>query len=125
MRRAASRRTEFSKYTGLDAHKEKINVAVADAGREQPRYWGEMDNRPEAIRKLLERLSRNGDRLRFCYEAGPCSYELYRQIVAAGHDCAVVAPSLIPTKPGARIKTNRRDCLSLARLDRAGELTAV
>lgn len=116
---------KFSKYVGLDAHKEKINVAVADAGREQPRYWGEIDNRPEEVRKLLGRLSRNGERLRLCYEAGPCGYELYRQIVAAGHDCAVVAPSLIPTKPGARIKTNRRDCLSLARLDRAGEHTPV
>jgi transposase len=79
----------------------------------------------EAMRKLLARLSPNGERLRLCYEAGPCGYDLYRQVVAAGHDCAVVAPSLIPTKPGARIKTNRRDCLSLARLDRAGELTAV
>ena len=116
---------KFSKYVGLDVHKEKINVAVAAEGREEPRYWGEIDNRPEAVRKLLGRLSRNGERLRFCYEAGPCGYELYRQIVAAGHDCAVVAPSLIPTKAGARIKTNRRDCLSLARLDRAGELTPV
>jgi transposase len=116
---------EFSKYVGLDAHKEMINVAVAEAGREQPRYWGEIENCPEAVRKLLSRLSPKGERLRLCYEAGPCGYELYRQVVAAGHDCVVVAPSLIPTKPGARIKTNRRDCLSLARLDRAGELTAV
>lgn len=92
---------KLSKYVGLDAHKQKINVAVAAEGREEPRDWGEIDNRPEAIRKLLGRLSPNGERLRLCYEAGPCGYELYRQIVAAGHDCAVVAPSLIPTKPGA------------------------
>ena len=90
---------KFSRYVGLDAHKEKIDVAVADAGREQPRYWGEIENRPEAVRKLLGRLSCNGARLRVCYEAGPYGYDLYRQIVAAGDDCAVVAPSLIPTKP--------------------------
>ena len=116
---------EFSKYVGLDVHKEKINVAVADKGRGQPRYWGEIQNRPEAVNRLLAQLSVGGKRVRVCYEAGPCGYELYRRIVAAGHDCAVVAPALIPRKPGERIKTNRRDSLSLARLDRAGELTPV
>jgi len=116
---------EFNKYIGLDVHKEKISVAVADQGRRQPRYWGEIENRPEAVKRLLARLSAVGERLRLCYEAGPCGYELYRRIVAAGHDCAVVAPALIPRKPGERIKTNRRDSLSLARLDRAGELTPV
>ena len=63
--------------------------------------------------------------LRFCYEAGPTGYGLHRQITALGHDCAVVAPSLIPKRPGDRVKTNRRDAVSLARLHRAGELTAV
>jgi transposase len=116
---------EFNKYIGLDVHKEKISVAVADPGRGQPSYWGEIENRPEAVKRLLARLSVAGERLRLCYEAGPCGYELYRRIVAAGHDCGVVAPALIPRKPGERIKTNRRDSLSLARLDRAGELTAV
>lgn len=116
---------EFSKYIGLDVHKEMINVAVADKGRGQPRYWGEIRNRPEAVKRLLARLSVGGEPLRLCYEAGPCGYELYRRIVAAGHNCAVVAPALIPRKPGERIKTNRRDSLSLARLDRAGELTPV
>jgi len=116
---------EFTKYIGLDVHKEKISVAVADPGRGQPLYWGEIENRPEAVKRLLARLSVAGERLRLCYEAGPCGYELYRRIVAAGHDCGVVAPALIPRKPGERIKTNRRDSLSLARLDRAGELTAV
>jgi len=116
---------EFNKYIGLDVHKEKISVAVAEQGRGQPRYWGEIENRPEAVKRLLARLSVAGERLRLCYEAGPCGYELYRRIVAAGHDCGVVAPALIPRKPGERIKTNRRDSLSLARLDRAGELTAV
>src|SRR6202022_1393114 len=65
------------------------------------------------------------ERLTFCYEAGPTGYELYRQIKSLGQECIVVAPSLIPKKPGDRVKTNRRDALSLAKLLRAGELTAV
>jgi transposase len=117
--------TEFSKHIGLDVHKERISVAVADKGRRPPRYWGEIENRPEAVKRLLKRLRVEDGPLRFCYEAGPCGYGLYRQLVAAGQDCAVVAPALIPRKPGERIKTNRRDSLSLARLDRAGELTEV
>ncbi|MFH1570482.1 MAG: IS110 family transposase, partial [Gemmatimonadota bacterium] len=64
-------------------------------------------------------------RLRFCYEAGPCGYDLYRQLTAMGHECMVVAPSLIPRRPGERIKTDRRDAVSLARLHRAGELVPV
>jgi transposase len=60
-----------------------------------------------------------------CYEAGPCGHGLYRQIVALGHDCTVVAPSLVPRKPGERVKTDRRDALTLARLHRAGALTPV
>ena len=116
---------EFSKYIGLDVHKERIAVATADGGRGAPRYWGEIDNSAEAVGRLLGQLSRNGERLRFCYEAGPCGYGLYRQITAAGHACAVVAPALIPRKPGQRIKTDRRDAGNLARLERAGELTPV
>ena len=60
-----------------------------------------------------------------CYEAGPCGYVLYRQIIASGHDCQVVAPSRIPKAPGERIKNDRRDALKLARLLRGGDLTAV
>ncbi|WP_048880793.1 IS110 family transposase, partial [Acidocella aminolytica] len=69
--------------------------------------------------------ARSGHELRFCYEAGPCGYGIQRQIAAAGHECIVVAPSLIPKKPGDRIKTDRRDANDLAKLHRAGELTAV
>src|ERR1700693_2469506 len=64
------------------------------------------------------------ERLTFCYEAGPTGYGLYRQITGLGHACNVVAPSLIPKKPGDRVKTNRRDAMSLAKLLRAGALTA-
>lgn len=82
-------------------------------------------NRPDHFRKLVERLAASGARLRFCYEAGPCGYGLHRQLVEMGHDCIVVAPSLIPLKAGDRVKTDRRDALMLAKLHRAGELTAV
>jgi transposase len=82
-------------------------------------------NRAELLIKLAERLGRNGQKLHFCYEAGPCGYGLHRLLSGLGHDCTVVAPSLVPKKPGDRVKTNRRDATMLARLHRAGELTAV
>ena len=88
-------------------------------------YLGEISNAPDAIGKLCDRLRRPGKTLAFCYEAGPCGYGVYRQLTDIGHRCDVVAPSLIPTKPGDRVKTNRRDATMLARLHRAGELTPV
>jgi transposase len=63
--------------------------------------------------------------LLFCHEPGPTGYGLQRQIASLRHDCAVIAPSLIPKRPGERVKTARRDALTLARLHRAGELTAI
>src|SRR5689334_23951072 len=111
---------------GLDTHKARIAVAVAEPGRSgEVRFHGEIANRPEAVRQLVERLGAKHGRLRVCYEAGPCGYGLHRQITALGHECTVVAPSLVPRKPGDRVKTNRRDALTLARLLRAGELTGV
>src|ERR1700760_2721493 len=86
---------------------------------------GEFDASPENMTRLIRKLTAKHDRLHFCYEAGPTGYGLYRQIVALGHECIVVAPSLIPRRSGDRVKTNRRDAQSLARLLRAGELTAV
>ena len=116
---------QYSKYAGLDTHKERIAVAVADGAGGTPRFYGEIANTPDAVSKLLARLSPQGEVVSYCYEAGPCGYGLYRQITAAGHPCAVVAPSLVPTRAGDRVKTDRRDAENLARLHRAGELTRV
>ena len=113
-------------YIGLDVHKDTIAVAVAVAGkREEVREYGKIANTSDALKTLTAKLSRAATELRFCYEAGPCGYGIQRQLTAAGHGCVVVAPSLIPRKPGDRIKTDRRDAVNLARLYRAGELTPV
>ena len=112
-------------YVGLDASKLKISVALAAAGRDgEVCFFGDIDSTPEAVEHLVRKLAKRHRRLSFAYEAGPTGYGLQRQIAALGHDCAVVAPSLIPKRPGERVKTNRRDALSLARLHRAGELHA-
>ncbi len=118
---------QYPAYIGLDVHKETIAVAVARAGREAPVSRGEIANRPKVVAKLVERLNEEfgGEVLLFCYEAGPCGYGLHRQLLELGHDCQVVAPSLIPKKPGERIKTDRRDACTLAGALRSGDLTAV
>jgi transposase len=115
-----------STFIGLDVHKATISVAIArDARGGEVRHWGTIPHRPDHVRKLVEKLGADGVRLHFCYEAGPCGYGLHRQLVEMGHDCIVVAPSLIPVKAGDRVKTDRRDAVMLAKLHRAGELTAV
>jgi len=112
-----------TKYIGLDVSKEMIAVAVADAGREAPRSWGNIENTPEAIRKLIKKIG-DGVDLEVCYEAGPTGYGIYRQLKKMGISCMVAAPSLIPRRQGDRVKTDRRDALRLAQLLRSGELTA-
>jgi len=113
-------------FVGLDTSKLKISVALAEEGRQgEVRFLGEIDNTPEAVRRLVGKLASRYSEVLFCYEAGPTGYGLQRQIAALGHECDVIAPSLIPKRPGERVKTNRRDALTLARLHRAGELTAI
>lgn len=113
-------------FVGIDTSKARNAIAVAEGGREgELRYLGEYDNTPDAVLKLVRKLTERYETVEFCYEAGPTGYGLHRQLLSLGHKCSVVAPSLIPSKPGDRIKTNRRDAEQLARLLRAGELTAV
>lgn len=116
---------QYGRYIGLDVHKDTIAVSIAAVDGGKPRYYGEIANTQKAMEKLVRKLSPGSEVLSFCYEAGPCGYGLYRQLTQIGHDCIVVAPSLIPTKPGDRVKTDRRDSESLARLHRANELTPV
>lgn len=113
-------------FVGIDVAKLKNAVAIAEAGREgEVRFFGEVDSSDQSMRRIIQRIVGRFDRVHFCYEAGPTGYGLYRLIRTLGHECTVVAPSLIPRKPGDRVKTNHRDAISLTRLLRAGELTAV
>lgn len=113
-------------FVAFDTSKLRNAVSIAEGGRAgEVRFLGEIENSAAATGKLVRKLAGKYGRLTFCYEAGPTGYGLYRQIKSLGHECLVVAPSLIPQRPGDRVKTNRRDALSLVKLLRAGELTAV
>jgi len=104
-------------YVAFDTSKERLAVAIAEDGqRKEVRFFGTIASRPEAVRKLVDKLAKQHRRLAFCYEAGPTGYGLYRQIRALGYDCAVVAPSMAPVRPGGHIKTDRRDATTLAAL---------
>src|SRR5215472_14970988 len=118
---------EYSEaFVAFDVAKTKHAVAIAEVGRGgEVRFFGEVSSSPAAVERLVGKLAGRYGKLHFCYEAGPTGYGLYRQIEALGHACVVVAPALIPKKPGERVKTNRRDAVTLARLHRAGELTGV
>ena len=113
-------------YVAFDSAKNKHAVAIADSGRgAEVRYLGEIDNSPDAVRKLVAKLTRQYERLHFCYEAGPTGYGLHRQLTELGHVCDVIAPTMIPKRSGDRVKTNRRDSVTLVKLLRAGELRAI
>ncbi len=114
---------ETLRWIGLDVHAETIAVAVAERSGEV-RALGMIPNRPESIRKVVKKLG-PPESLRVCYEAGPTGYVVYWQLTALGVPCEVVAPTLIPVKPGDRVKTDRRDAMKLARSYRAGDLTSV
>jgi transposase len=113
-------------FVGLDAHKSGISVAMLLPGQTAPVEW-KIPNEPAAVRRMVRKIEREGSAdVRMCYEAGPGGFALQRQITDAGSaSCMVIAPSLIPLKPGERIRTDRRDAKKLAELFRAGLLTAV
>lgn len=112
-------------FVGMDVHKETISISVAEEGRNGPvRFLGVIPNQPDDIAKMAKRLAKHGE-LDFCYEAAGCGYNIYRQLTALGHNRTVAATSLIPRKPGERIKTDRRDSQKLAILHRSGDLTRV
>ena len=112
-------------YIGMDVHKESVEIAIAEEGSQEVRRYGRIDGKAESLAGVVRKLVASGKELRFVYEAGPCGYYLYRQLKERGLACKVVAPSMVPKKSGDRIKTDRRDAVNLARLERAGELTAV
>src|SRR5450759_2091619 len=111
------------RFLGLDVHAETIAVAVAEPDGEV-RSLGTIANREDSIRKFIRMLG-SPEHLRACYEAGPTGFVLYWQLTQLGVKCDVIAPSLVPKKPGDRVKTDRRDALKLARSHRSGDLTAV
>ena len=107
----------------MDVHADTIAVAVAD-GDGAPAYYGEIENTPNAVAKLMKKLARDA-KVRACYEAGPCGYRIYWQLAQLDIHCDVIAPTLIPKKSGDRIKTDRRDALKLCRFYRSGDLTPI
>ena len=114
---------EKLRFLGLDVHAETIAIAIAEPDGEV-RSLGTIANREDSLRKFIRKLG-SPQHLRACYEAGPTGFVLYWQLTQLGVECAVVAPSLVPKKPGDRVKTDRRDALKLARSHRSGDLTAV
>ena len=113
-------------FIGLDVHKDSIAVAYVpqDHGAEVT-FLGSVGTRHADIDKLIRKMQSKAQHLIFVYEAGPCGSWLYRYLSKKGYDCWVVAPSLIPKKPGDRVKTDRHDAMPLARLMRSGDLTPV
>lgn len=120
---ASSRHSIPQHFVGLDVHKDTIAIAVADYGNAAPRSLGTIRNDLDELRKALRRLGPPA-KLQVCYEAGACGYVLHRFLTRLKIDCLIIAPSLIPRKPGDRVKTDRRDAIVLARLLRSGDLTA-
>jgi len=109
---------------GLDVHKESIVAAVLPPDAERAALTTKFENTPAALKTFVERARSRGP-LTFVYEAGPCGYQVHRDLTAQGQDCVVIAPGLIPKRPGDKVKTDRRDAEKLAQLHRAGQLTAV
>jgi len=114
------------RYVGLDVHKNSIAVSIADEERNgEVRFYGTIPNDMNSLDKILRKITSQKAEPRCVYEAGPCGYYIYRHLSKNNISCSVVAPALIPRKSGDRVKTDRRDSETLARLHRAGELTSV
>ena len=113
-------------YVGLDVHKFTIDIAISENHSSSPaRSYGQIDNRLGVLDRVVRKLQSRGSELQFVYEAGPCGYQIYRHLSAKGLACSILAPSLIPRRPGDRIKTDRRDAINLVRLFQAGELSSI
>jgi len=113
-------------FVGMDVHKESIDISLAEAGRDgDVRHYGVIPGDLDALAKVVRALRAPDRSLRFVYEAGPCGFGIHRYLTGEGEDCVVVNPSSMPTRSGDRVKTDRRDGNALARLHRAGELTAI
>jgi transposase len=116
---------DYSKtVVGLDVHKESIVASVLRPDSDRIEASSKFENTPGALKAFVDRLKKRGP-LTFVYEAGPCGYAVYRDLTAQGQECVVIAPGLIPRKPGDKVKTDRRDADKLAQLHRAGQLTAI
>jgi transposase len=111
-------------FVGMDVHKDSIEIVLSEAGGEVRRF-GRIGGDVVALSKAVRKLESHGRPLMFVYEAGPCGFGIYRWLRSRGHECAVVAPSMTPRRSSDRVKTDARDAEKLARLGRAGELTAV
>jgi len=105
----------YTIFVGLDVYKDSITVAMARSGNRDVESIGVISNDSTSIRKMVKRLEEKGGELSFCYEAGPCGYRLYRQITSMGHSCMVAASSLVPQRPGDKVKNDRRDARKPAR----------
>ncbi len=111
---------------GMDVHKDSIEIVIAETtGTQEVRHYGKINGDMASLDKAVRKLKSTSRELHFVYEAGPCGYEIYRHLSQQGFTCVVVAPSKTPKKSGDRIKNDRRDAQTLARLYRAGELTLV
>ncbi len=112
-------------FVGMDVHKDSIDVATGDDSAGEVRHYGTIGGEMAAVSRLARKLESTGKTLVFVYEAGPCGFGIYRLLKAKGHECWVVSPGMTPRSNADRVKTDRRDCLKLARLARAGELTPI
>jgi len=113
------------KFIGLDVHQDTIAIAIAEADTKEVRFYGTVRGTTEALHSALKKIGQDGSALCVCYESGPTGFVIYRFLVKLGIECLVISPSSMPRRPNDRVKTDRRDAETLARLLRAGELVGV